>query len=64
MQLCLSSPRLGLWRGGSGGIQSPQATGLAGGRSPNVEGEHLSGVARNIVGTKHNGAPHHTRPLL
>ena len=38
--------RWGLWCGGNGGIHYPPATDLAGGRSPNVVGDHCSGVAR------------------
>ena len=38
--------RWGLWCGGNGGIHHPPATDFAGGRSPNVVGDHCSGVAR------------------
>ena len=44
--------RWGLWCGGSGGIHYPLATDLAGGRSPNVEGDHWSGVAGKTVVTQ------------
>ena len=52
--------RWGLWCGGSGGIHYPLATDLAGGRSPNVVGDHCSGVARKSGTQAQRRAPHHT----
>ena len=44
-RFCLAAfHRWALWCGGSGAIHYPPATDLAGGRSPNVEGDHWSGV--------------------
>ena len=51
-----------LWRyrGVSHGIHCPLATDLAGGRSPNVVGDHCSGVARKSSTQARRRAPHHT----
>ena len=49
--------RWGLWCGGSGGIHHPPATD----RSPNVVGNHCSGVAQKSGTQAQRDAPHHTR---
>ena len=41
--------RWGQWYGGSGGIHYPPATDPAGGRSPNVVGDHRSTVAQKVI---------------